>query len=112
MRGWQLAQRSLTYGEVFKKRSFSAARAQLKTRTVADWLQQQTDAQDVTVDGWIRSVRKQKRVVFAAISDGSTIDSLQAVLSPDDAAEYGDHSRWTSETLIYLVGFRPERLSN
>ena len=38
--------------------------------------------------GWVRSVRKQKRIAFAAVGDGSTISSLQAVLKPEDAAKY------------------------
>lgn len=39
----------------------------------------------VTVNGYVRSIRKQKRVAFAAIGDGSTIESLQAVLKPEQA---------------------------
>ncbi|KAL1967574.1 hypothetical protein VTN77DRAFT_3089 [Rasamsonia byssochlamydoides] len=42
---------------------------------------------EVTVLGFIRSVRKQKRFAFAEISDGSTIRSLQAILTPDQAAD-------------------------
>ncbi|KAF5371611.1 hypothetical protein D9758_003490 [Tetrapyrgos nigripes] len=34
----------------------------------------------VTVNGWIKSIRKQKRVSFATVSDGSTTAGLQAVL--------------------------------
>lgn len=41
---------------------------------------------NITVNGWIRTVRKQKKVAFAAISDGSTFEPLQAVLKPDQAA--------------------------
>ncbi|KAF9532407.1 asparaginyl-tRNA synthetase [Crepidotus variabilis] len=37
-------------------------------------------AKSSTVSGWITSIRKQKRVSFAVISDGSTSKSLQAVL--------------------------------
>jgi asparaginyl-tRNA synthetase len=35
---------------------------------------------NVTVNGWIKSIRKQKRVSFATVSDGSTATGLQAVL--------------------------------
>ena len=38
--------------------------------------------------GFIRSVRKQKRISFAEISDGSTIEPVQAILQPAQAAEY------------------------
>ncbi|OQO01597.1 hypothetical protein B0A48_12633 [Cryoendolithus antarcticus] len=43
------------------------------------------DAADITVNGWVRSVRKQKKVAFAAIADGSTVTALQAVLKPEQA---------------------------
>ncbi|KAI9772063.1 MAG: asparaginyl-tRNA synthetase [Geoglossum simile] len=39
----------------------------------------------VTVNGFVRSVRKQKSVAFAAIGDGTTVEPLQAVLSPSQA---------------------------
>ncbi len=42
----------------------------------------------VTVNGYVRSLRKQKRVTFAAIGDGSTMESLQAVLKPEQAIRY------------------------
>ena len=44
--------------------------------------------QEIKVNGFIRSVRKQKRFAFAEISDGSTIEPLQAILKPAQAAEY------------------------
>lgn len=40
---------------------------------------------DVTVNGFVRSVRKQKRVAFAHLGDGSSLDPLQVVLSPEQA---------------------------
>lgn len=43
---------------------------------------------EVQVKGFIRSVRKQKRFAFAEISDGSTIEPVQAILKPAQAAEY------------------------
>lgn len=44
--------------------------------------------QEVRIHGFVRSVRKQKRFAFAEISDGSTSQSLQAILTPDQATEY------------------------
>lgn len=44
--------------------------------------------QEVQLNGFIRSVRKQKRVAFAQISDGSTVEPVQAFLKPAQAAEY------------------------
>jgi asparaginyl-tRNA synthetase len=39
----------------------------------------------LTVNGFVRTVRKQKRVAFAAIGDGSSIQTVQAVLTPEQA---------------------------
>jgi asparaginyl-tRNA synthetase len=39
----------------------------------------------LTINGFVRSVRKQKRVAFAAIGDGSTLKTVQAVFSPEQA---------------------------
>lgn len=43
---------------------------------------------EIQVNGFIRSVRKQKRFAFAEISDGSTIEPVQAILKPAQAAGY------------------------
>ncbi|RDK44645.1 asparaginyl-tRNA synthetase Slm5 [Aspergillus phoenicis ATCC 13157] len=43
--------------------------------------------QEIQLNGFIRSVRKQKRFAFAEISDGSTVKPLQAILNPSQAAE-------------------------
>lgn len=43
--------------------------------------------QEITLKGFVRSVRKQKRFAFAEISDGSTVKSLQAILTPEQASE-------------------------
>ena len=37
--------------------------------------------------GLVRSIRKQKKVAFANVSDGSTLDGFQAVLTPDQAKD-------------------------
>lgn len=39
----------------------------------------------VTVHGWVRSVRVQKRVSFANVSDGSNAAGIQAVLNEEQA---------------------------
>lgn len=44
--------------------------------------------QEIKVNGFIRSVRKQKRFAFAEITDGSTVEPVQAFLKPAQAAEY------------------------
>lgn len=37
------------------------------------------------IDGFVSSVRKQKRVAFAAVSDGSCLEPVQVVMSPAQA---------------------------
>ncbi|KAH9862117.1 hypothetical protein IAQ61_010320 [Plenodomus lingam] len=41
-----------------------------------------SDGQPLTINGFVRSVRKQKRIAFAVIGDGSTLQTVQAVLPP------------------------------
>lgn len=43
---------------------------------------------DITLQGSIRSVRKHKRFAFAELSNGSSIHTIQALLTPAQAAEY------------------------
>ena len=39
----------------------------------------------VALHGYVRSVRKQKSVAFAALFDGTSLDPAQVVLRPDQA---------------------------
>lgn len=43
---------------------------------------------DITLQGSVRSVRKHKRFAFAELSNGSSIHTIQALLTPAQAAEY------------------------
>lgn len=53
-----------------------------------------SDGETLTVNGYVRTVRKQKRVAFAAIGDGSTLQTVQVVLPPQLAdGSVGHHSR-------------------
>ncbi|KAL6709538.1 asparaginyl-tRNA synthetase [Coniothyrium glycines] len=40
------------------------------------------EGSSLTISGYVRTIRKQKRVAFAAIGDGSTLQTVQAVLAP------------------------------
>lgn len=40
---------------------------------------------EVKVDGFVRSVRSQKRYHFVSLGDGSSLESLQAVVPADQA---------------------------
>ena len=71
--------------EMFFRRFVSTASRRLPP-TIHQLLAQEPEPQTVlSVTGHIKSVRKQKRVAFAAVNDGSCPEGLQAVLSPDDA---------------------------
>lgn len=54
--------------------------------------------ENVTVNGWVRSVRKQKRIAFAHIGDGTTTKPLQAVLKPEQAARWAP---WATACRLY-----------
>ena len=41
----------------------------------------------ITLEGFVLSVRKQKRIAFAVLADGSTVEGVQVVLSPKQAEE-------------------------
>jgi hypothetical protein len=42
----------------------------------------------ITVQGFVRSIRRQKNIAFVALGDGTTLNSLQVVLSPELANGY------------------------
>ncbi|CAI6338849.1 unnamed protein product [Periconia digitata] len=44
-----------------------------------------SSGETLTINGFVRSVRKQKRVAFAAIGDGSSLQTVQTVLTPEQA---------------------------
>jgi len=42
----------------------------------------------VIVNGFIRSIRNQKQMSFASIGDGSSLEPLQALLTPEQAKRF------------------------
>jgi asparaginyl-tRNA synthetase len=48
----------------------------------------QSGSPEIQVKGYVRTIRKQKRIAFAAIEDGSSLQPIQAVLTPDQAQSY------------------------
>lgn len=50
---------------------------------IAGLLGRNEAVKNATVNGWVRSLRKQKKIAFAALQDGSTLEPLQAVLKPE-----------------------------
>jgi len=55
-------------------------------RRVRDLLQSEDSSGEVKVQGWLRTVRRSKGVVFLALNDGSCLDSLQIVVDEDSTA--------------------------
>ncbi len=43
------------------------------------------DSDKVVINGFIRSIRNQKQRSFASIGDGSSLEPLQALLTPEQA---------------------------
>lgn len=72
---------------VVQKRWMSSSRLPRIADVLAKDAQPQ-QPEHITVNGFVRSVRKQKHIAFAAIGDGSSYDSLQAVMSPIQADKY------------------------
>jgi aspartyl/asparaginyl-tRNA synthetase len=68
-----------------------------KSRRLVDVLENDRDEAAVTVHGFVQSVRKQKKIAFAALSDGSSLEPLQAVLQPEQAEKYLTIDRVSSE---------------
>ncbi|KAI1362179.1 hypothetical protein F5Y08DRAFT_283445 [Xylaria arbuscula] len=67
--------------------TFSRAPISTAPTNVSSFLQFKSDeaVDDVKIDGYVRSVRAQKRHHFVTIGDGSSFESLQAVVPADQA---------------------------
>jgi hypothetical protein len=50
------------------------------------------DSEKVTVNGFIRSIRNQKQRSFASVGDGSSLEPLQALLTPQQSARSELHA--------------------
>ncbi|KAI1262087.1 asparaginyl-tRNA synthetase [Xylariaceae sp. FL1019] len=67
--------------------SLSRARMTTSASTVSNLLDSKPDASvgNVRIEGYVRSVRAQKRHHFVSLGDGSSLESLQAVVPADQA---------------------------
>ena len=63
------------------RQSSTAGRPRIAALLTSD----RTPDETVTVNGFVQSVRKQKRVAFAALGDGTSLEPLQLVLTPEQA---------------------------
>lgn len=56
------------------------------TNIIADLLDRRESAPDTAiVSGYVRTIRNQKNITFASIGDGSSLEPLQALLTPEQA---------------------------
>lgn len=62
--------------------SLAASRFRLPP-TIRQILSSPQVEEKVTVTGWVKSIRKQKRIAFGVLSDGSSAVGLQAVFHED-----------------------------
>jgi len=83
--------RCLRFGSIHSSRrafhtSTRRAAAPLSVADLLDTAPSTTD--NVIVNGFIRSIRNQKNRSFASIGDGSSLEPLQALLTPQQAQRY------------------------
>ncbi|KAF8331606.1 hypothetical protein F5887DRAFT_59710 [Amanita rubescens] len=83
--------------------SFTGPRFRPNIRQLLATSPETNHAQEVTVSGWIKSIRRQKNVSFAVVTDGSSAIGLQAVFVGigKDSAEM---KRLTNGAAVRLTG--------
>lgn len=84
-RGLQRCLRLGAHGRVQQRFHSSAPSPTASPLSVAKLLATPADDGERQVYGFVRSIRKQKTRAFAAIGDGSSLESLQALLTPAQA---------------------------
>ncbi|KAK9711504.1 asparaginyl-tRNA synthetase [Basidiobolus ranarum] len=57
----------------------------LRDKTIKSILLNKQVGNEVKVNGWVRTVRKQKQIAFAEISDGSSLKGIQAIIPSEQA---------------------------
>jgi asparaginyl-tRNA synthetase len=67
------------------QKTFYSTKSILPNRTIKSILENETSNSNVSITGWIRSVRKQKQLSFATVNDGSSLKGIQAILNNEDA---------------------------
>jgi hypothetical protein len=60
-------------------------------------------SETLKLNGFVRSVRKQKRVAFAAVGDGSSLSTVQVVLTPEQANGLVRHLPAYEESMCSLT---------
>eukprot|EP00049_Salpingoeca_infusionum_P004403 m.78815 g.78815 ORF g.78815 m.78815 type:complete len:504 (+) comp12548_c0_seq4:377-1888(+) len=65
----------------------ATVRKVLRDAVVNSTKEQGTAAVDTVVQGWVKSIRRMKRVSFVTVSDGTSADVLQVVAKPNQVSE-------------------------
>lgn len=69
-------------------------------------------SKEIQISGFVQSLRKQKKIAFAAIKDGSSLQPLQAILTPAQAEECVSRHVCVCPTLTATIAFPMEQLSS
>ncbi|TGO08853.1 hypothetical protein BTUL_0188g00010 [Botrytis tulipae] len=79
--------------------SYPTRSSQLSVAKLLGTAPENVDEVKVNVNGFIRSIRNQKKISFASIGDGSSVQPLQALLTPQQA------ERLSTGTAVRLTGY-------
>ncbi|KFY22811.1 hypothetical protein V491_02709, partial [Pseudogymnoascus sp. VKM F-3775] len=97
-RGLQRCLRLGAHGRIHQRLHSSAPSPTASSLSVAKLLATPADDGERQVYGFVRSIRKQKTRAFAAIGDGSSLEPLQALLTPAQAENL------TTGAAVHLTG--------
>ena len=62
----------------------------MSIRRIVDLLRQGQPDQAVTIQGWVRTKRELKQFAFVEVNDGSSLQGLQVIVTPDQLPDYED----------------------
>ncbi|MDR1805716.1 MAG: asparagine--tRNA ligase [Clostridium sp.] len=60
--------------------------------------------QELTVCGWVRTLRSSGKIAFLALHDGSSFNSLQVLLTPEELADFDDVLRLNVGAAVCVSG--------
>lgn len=66
----------------------------------------------MAINGFVQTIRKQRKRSFAAIGDGTSLRTLQAVLQPEQADGYANLSVSSLLAHLIIIDSLQERLSH
>lgn len=90
--------------------SYPTRPSQLSVAKLLGTSPESVDEVKVNVNGFIRSIRNQKKISFASIGDGSSVQPLQALLTPQQAERSDNHTNKFSSTPNRMIDSRPVQL--